>query len=315
VAAKLSVVVTIVDGGAPLRRCLRALADQRGAPPLEVIVPYDDSVAVDGVQSDFPYFRFLALGRVATQAPPRSFSGQHELFDRRRAAGLAASTGDLVAILEDRGVPRLDWAATAAALHGKISAAAIGGAIGNGSDGLLQCAVYLCDFGRYQPPCVAGPANALSDVNVCYTRRAVELTRTVWNERYHEPLVHRALARAGETLVLAPELVVDEKRDHLEIVPLCRERIAWGKLYGEIRMRGRPWIERALRAADAPLLPELLIYQIVKDRFSKGTLSSRVLFAMPAVVVLTIAWSIGEMLGYLSAGATPGVLPRRVEDA
>jgi hypothetical protein len=41
---RLSVVVTIVDAGDALVRCLAALARQQGAPDLEVIVPWDETV-------------------------------------------------------------------------------------------------------------------------------------------------------------------------------------------------------------------------------------------------------------------------------
>ena len=110
----LSVVVTIVEGGEALRRFLGALRAQADGPPLEVIVPFDASAgSVAGLSREFPEYTFLDLGAVPTTRAPETASGQHELYDRRRAAGLAAARGDLVAILEDRGIPRPDWSRTA----------------------------------------------------------------------------------------------------------------------------------------------------------------------------------------------------------
>ena len=40
----LSVVVTIVDGGATLERCVEALHQQTGTVPLSVLVPFDNTV-------------------------------------------------------------------------------------------------------------------------------------------------------------------------------------------------------------------------------------------------------------------------------
>ena len=153
----LSIVVTIVDGGAVLSRCLEALASQNDPPPMEVIVPYDDTVTgMAPVMARFEAFVFVSLGNLPAGAPKAGPGGQHELFDRRRAAGLAVANGDIVAILEDRGVPRSDWASAAARLHGELGHAVIGGAIENGLDRMLNWAVYFCDFGRYQLPFAAG---------------------------------------------------------------------------------------------------------------------------------------------------------------
>src|SRR5262245_36869929 len=100
---RLSVVVTIVDAGDALERCLTALQRQQGSIELDVIVPWDETVAeVASITARFPAFRFPAMGAVSTARPSQSAAGQHELFDRRRATGLRAASGQLVAIVEDR---------------------------------------------------------------------------------------------------------------------------------------------------------------------------------------------------------------------
>ena len=59
----LSIVVTIVDGGDVLRRFLEAMTSQDDPPPLEVIVPFDASVAETSNLGDrFPGVHFLDLG-------------------------------------------------------------------------------------------------------------------------------------------------------------------------------------------------------------------------------------------------------------
>ena len=65
-------VVTIVDGGATLDRCLGALNEQVGGPELEVIVPWDDSVqGIAELERRYSRFRFLALGRSTLSGPSR----------------------------------------------------------------------------------------------------------------------------------------------------------------------------------------------------------------------------------------------------
>jgi hypothetical protein len=297
----LSVVVTIVDGGETLVRCLAALASQEGAPPLEVIVPYDDSIPdVPAIARRFPAFRFLDLGLLPTSQPKTGAAGQHELYDQRRAGGLAAATGELVAIVEDRGVPRRNWAATAAALHDRLPHPAIGGAIENGRDRLLNWAVYFCDFGRYQAPFAPGPRQYVSDVNICYKRAALVRIEPVWRRRYHEPLVHRALIEEGGVLFLAPDLVVDQMRDGLRLGALLRERFAWGRLFATLRVRDTDAARRLLLLILSPVLPVVLLFRLARDRAAKRRCRTRFAAAAPMVFVLLCAWCVGEAAGYLA---------------
>jgi hypothetical protein len=294
----LSVIVTIVDGGETLARCLDALVRQLDPPDLEILVPWDESVpGIDAIAPRFPDARFLALGAVATARPAATAGGQHELFDRRRAAGLAAARGALVAIVEDRGAPRPDWAQTMAALHERLPHAAIGGAIENGRDAPLNWAVYFCDFGRYHLPFAAGPRTWVSDVNIGYKRRALDATADLWRERYHETTVHWALQRAGETLYLSPELVVDQFRDHLRLGALLGERFAWGRLFAYTRAREIGAARRAALAALAPCLPALLFIRHARTQLAAPT-RGRFLVASPLVLLLLAAWSLGEAAGY-----------------
>jgi GT2 family glycosyltransferase len=298
----LSVVVTIVEGGDALAACLLALANQHDAPPLEVIVPWDESVSdVAALAIRFPIVRFLALGHVPTAKPVTSAAGAHELFDRRRAAGLAAATGEIVAILEDRGVPRSDWAATMIKLHRELPHAVVGGAIENGRDTLLHWAVYFCDFGRYQRPFLAGTREWVSDVNIAYKRRALDATRAIWRERYHETSVHWALQRAGEELYLSPEAAVDQMRGQFPMRTLLSERYAWGRLFAYTRARESSAARRIMLAALTPLLPFVLLLRHGGLQFEKRVRFRTFLAAAPMVFLLLVAWGAGEAAGYLTA--------------
>src|SRR5437867_7886412 len=65
-APDLSVVVTVVEGGAALTRCLEALSAQRNAPAMEVIVPVDDTIhEVNELAPRFPDFHFVDMGTIA----------------------------------------------------------------------------------------------------------------------------------------------------------------------------------------------------------------------------------------------------------
>jgi hypothetical protein len=297
----LSVVVTIVDAGEALERCLGALDTQQNAPPIEVIVPWDESVpGVPHVAARFPRFRFVPMGRLSSAQTGSGDPDQHELYDRRRSAGLSAATGDIVAILEDRGVPRREWARAILEAHARLPHAVIGGAVENGRDRMLNWAVYFCDFGRYQLPLTPGPRDWVTDVNVAYKRRALEQTRTLWEQRYHETTVHWALARAGETLYLTPDVVVDQIRGELEVPSLLGERFLWGRLFAYTRARGRPVANRVLLAALTPLLPALLYIRLARLQLAKRRTLAHFLVGSPVVLLLLSAWSLGETVGYLT---------------
>jgi hypothetical protein len=298
----LSVVVTIVDGGEVLRNFLRALMTQQDPPSMEILVPYDDSVSeTASLASEFPSVLFPRMGTIKTERPIRSQAGQHELYDRRRAAGLAAARGSLIGLLEDRGWPRSDWARTAVRLH-REEHAVIGGAIEPGPGGLLNRAFYICDFGRYGLPFKSGPATWVSDVNVTYKRHVLDETRNLWQERFSEPIVHWAVLERGGTLYLSSELVVAHRRPPTTLPALLVERFHWGRLFGRIRAAHVGGARRAAYIASGPLLPPLLLVRHARTQYRKGHFA-RFLPAIPATAVLLVAWIAGEVWGYVTKRA------------
>lgn len=295
----LSVVVTIVSGGDVLRAFLEALGrqDGDGVPDLEVIVPWDASVADEGAMAaDFPDATFLELGPIDTERPKSTAAGQHELYDRRRAAGLAAARGELVAILEDRGIPRHDWAATVARLHRELPNRVIGGAIEGAPTGVLNWAFYVCDFGRYGLPFEQHTAEWVSDVNVSYKRSAVEDTRHLWRERFREPVVHWFLIERGEELILSPEQVVIHHRPRTTLGELLPERFHWGRLFGQIRAQHLPLWKRVLYSLLGPLIPPALIVRHGMTQMRQGRFL-RFLQAAPLAFLLLVFWTLGEVVG------------------
>jgi len=135
-APDLTVVVTVVEGGTALTRCLEALSAQIDAPAMEIIVPFDSTMQqVNDLASRFPDYRFMDLGAVVAPGIRANEFTRHILYDCRRTAGLKAALGRYVAMLEDRGWPRKDWARTMVSLHEQMPHAVIGGAIESGAVG------------------------------------------------------------------------------------------------------------------------------------------------------------------------------------
>jgi hypothetical protein len=297
---ELSVVVTVVEGGAALPRFLTALLQQDGAPSMEILVPLDATVGdLLPLQRDFPTVRFLDLGAVETARPSDSASGQHELYDRRRSAALRAATGGVVAILEDRGIPRADWAATAMRLHREHDYAVIGGAIEPAPSRLTDWALYVCDYSRYALPLPGAATDWVSDVNVTYKRRALESTRTIWSDRFHEPAVHWDLLKRGEVLFLSPDLRVDHHRLSKPLGRLVTERFHWGRLFGYIRGRHSSTGKRLVQLAASPVVPFVVLLRHARVHFRRGD-GLRFVAALPVLLLFLFAWTLGEAIGTLT---------------
>lgn len=301
---ELSVVVTVVEGGAALRRCLDALAAQEGGPTMEVIVPYDGAIAdVGQLGAEFPAFRFLDLGHLAPPSQRLDPFIEHELFDRRRAAGLDAAGGRLIGMLEDRGAPRSDWAAAMCEAHARRQVAAVGGGVVNVAPGAMNRALFVCDYGRHAPPFQEGEVEYLTDINICYRREALETVREIWRDRYQETAVNWALRDRGERLWLSAAPIVLHERGAAPISRTLSERLQWGRVFGI--QRGRRWSRpRAiLSAAAALVLPLLLLVRQTRRLRAGGASMRELLPTLGALATVIPAWALGEAIGYVQAAS------------
>jgi len=297
----LSIVVTIVDGGRYLRDFLHAVMAMKDAPPLEIIVPYDASIPdTKLLAAEFPHVKFLDMGVLVPTRPITSQGGQHELYDRRRAFGLGQATGEIVAMLEDRGHPSPDWASTLMRLHADLPNNVIGGAIEcRQPANLLHWAFYVTDFGRYGRPFKIGSVSWVSDVNVSYKRKALDDSRHLWAERFYEMIVHRYLMGRGEELYLSDKLVVNHARPPVTLRGLLRERLEWGILFGYVRTKQTNAMERLGLIFGSPLIAPVLVVRHGLIQAQKGR-GLRYLSALPYVVMMTMTWTVGEVWGYIT---------------
>jgi hypothetical protein len=299
----LSVIVTIVGGKEFLPRCLRQLEAQIQQKAIEILVPYDRSIAdVALLAAEFPRVIFVDCGVLETEAPPGSPAAAHELYDIRRAWGLRTARGSLVALLEDYEIPAENWVARLLAAH-QLPHGVIGGAVEHAGRGLLNWAVYFLDFGRYQLPLNEGPASYLTDVNISYKRAALELVRDLWARQYHEVTVHWALARQGVTLWQQPDIVVHQDRGRMSLGQTLAERFAWGRLFGVLRVRELTPVRRWGYVVLSPLIPAVVIGRLFRKVFGGRRCRLQFLAALPFIVLLSIVWCVGEVAGYVTGRA------------
>jgi hypothetical protein len=291
--------VTAVSGGPSLRRTLAALAGP-GRDWLEILVPLEAAHADRAaLAAELPGVSFPDVALPAGAATP-----EHERYDRRRTAGILASRGAVVAIVEDHGTPAADWPERVRDAHARLSHAAIGGVVGNGVASPFQDAAWLQDFGRYAPPQEAGPRAALTDVNASYRRDALFAARDAWEPSFHEPLVHAAIVRNGGTLWLDPSIVVTQMRPPLGLGAALAERVAWGRLFGQLRARVLRGPPRLLFALASLFIAPVLWWRLARLRRGRLPLG-RFVAATPWIAIMLVSWGLGEALGTFTGRYNP----------
>jgi len=284
-APGLSVVVVMLGGRGYLPRCLDALQQQVGVARPEIIVPCDGSVGdLAPLRRRYPEVQFLLVEGRRTYA---------EL----RAIGFHRARGTIIALTEDHCSPDPDWCQQILKLH-EAPHAAVGGAVDKGPDGIVNWAVYLCDFSRYMNPVVEGPSAYLTDCNVSYKRGALEPLAPLWVTEFHETTINWTLAGQGQSLWLSPRVIVRQQRG-LTLGAALTERYRFGRLFARTRVAATPWIRQPLYAAGALVLPFVLIARVARNVVAKRRARNRFVLALPAILLLNTVWALGELVGYL----------------
>jgi len=299
----LSVIVRIVSGTAFLEKTLCHLMPQIQGRPIQVIVPFVSET--DGIQElpqKFSHVLFVDMGTLQTAARRGTVAAAHEIYDRAISVGMHAAQGNVVALLEDDAVPAPDWCEQVLAAQ-RLPYEIFGGAIEQAGSGVLNWAVYFLDFGRYQLPLREGPVSYLSDVNIAYSRRALEAVRDGWSMRYNEVTVNWALARQGFVLWQRPQMIVRQDRGKLVLSDLLVERFWWGRLFASQRVRELSLFARLFYFCFSPLLPFVMLARVTKKVLSGKRHRAKLLAAFPSLVLLTFTWSLGEAAGYATGRA------------
>ena len=292
----LAVVVVVFGGPSYVPLCLAGLEQQQGVSTFDTVIPCDEGMdEVASLARRYPQVRFPRLSGRRTYA---------EL----RAAGLRATSSSVVAFTEDHCTPEPGWCAGLLAAH-RGAHAAVGGVVAKGADSSVNWAAYLCDFGRYAPPQKEGPVESLTDCNVSYKRKALDLISNVWAVEFHETAVHSALSERGETLWLAPDAVVRQQRS-VTLRSVLRERFEFGRLFASTRAEQLTLQGRFLYTAGAALLPGLLTGRIAAGALERGGNLASSLAALPTVLLLNTCWAAGEFVGYVTGVPGPSLRPQ-----
>jgi Glycosyl transferase family 2 len=290
----LSVVVGTTQGWPYVRRLVEALRPDAESLDLELIFVDASGRPAPAMTETGPNIRWLP-------------SNDDSVF-RLYAEGLRVARGDVVATTEDHALPHPGWCAAILAAHrDHPEAAAVGGAIENGSPGsLTNWASYFITQGPHMAPLGDRPVPVTTnEANVSYKRWAVENLDDNDGLGFMAILHNRRLVEAGAVLRVDDRIVVD----HFETVGIRNTSVIHfhnGRSISGFERRRGMTSEQWLRMGAALLLPLWRTSRAVRSGLAKGRMRRQLLASAPIALWLDYCGGVGHLVGYVAgAGDSP----------
>jgi GT2 family glycosyltransferase len=289
-APALSIVVVAYRAAATIERCLEALARQRIARPIEiVVVASGPDETADLVAEHHPGVRLV-------RSPARLYPGA------ARNLGIAAARSDLIGFVDADCVAAPDWAERVLAAQ-RAAPAVVGGTVDNGDpESAVGWAQFFCEFHQWMP---GTPAGAMSDIpTCCYSlgRSAFDRHGPFRTDGYcSDTAFNWRLGDAGDPPRLDPTIQVA----HIHATSFRRflaKQWMHGRAFARMRVAERSLSphRRAGLVILAPALPVLLWLRLLRRvLLERKRYRGRLVTAAPLVFVGLCCWSIGEAAGYL----------------
>lgn len=290
-APALSVVIASVNGWEVLGPTLRALDAQPGRDRIEIVVV--DAVGGDTrarIEAHRPAVELIAVeGRLP--------------IPRLRHLGVRHASGEIVAIVEDHGEVDPSWADAVLEAH-RGPWGAVGGAVENGRDGLVNWAVFFCEYTPYMGPVVEGPASDLPGNNIAYKRPHLLRHAHLLDEGKWESWINDRLRLDGIPLASTNTAVVRHIKP-FRLGYFLTQRFHFARSYAGMRRGDQSWPKRLIYGAGSMVLPALLLARVTRTALRKGRHMGWFAACFPLVALFLTVGALGEMVGYLfGAGAS-----------
>ena len=282
----VTVAVVSICSASHLARCLDALDRQENAPPFEVLVVYDPHLKdVPVLRQRYPGVRMVAN------------EGQRTPLELASRA-IREAAGEFILLTEDHCEPCSDWVRCLCEAQTE-DRAAVGGVVHSDAESSIDWAFYYVDFYRYVKPVLARPVPTLTVCNVAYRRTYLNQIKPLWKTIFHETAINDALRDRFGSLWITPKAEVKMRR-HVRLADALYERYAFGRLFGYTRMNFVSRSRCAYYTVFAPLLPFLLFSRMTIKALSRRHILAVFVRALPPLILMILAWSWGEWLGYVT---------------
>jgi hypothetical protein len=291
----LSVVVASVNGWDVLGPTLDALDAQPERDRIEVIV----------VEAVGEPVRMRLRGH---QPPVVLVESERLPIPRLRHLGVCRARGKVVAILEDHGRVAPDWAAVVLQAH-QGPWAAVGGAVENGQGGLLNWAVFFCEYTPYMRPVAEGETADLPGNNIAYKRPYLLRHAHVLQQGQWESWINDRLRADGVPIVSTNAMVVHHIKS-FRLGNFLLQRFHFARSYAGMRRVSQTPLRRLIYGVGSLALPGLLFARVTLTVLRKRRHLTRFALVWPLVALFLTVGAVGEMVGYLFG---PGASLEKVE--
>ncbi len=295
-ASALSIIIASVNGWEVLGPTLDALDAQPERSRMEIIV-------VDAVGGET---RQMLRERVPNVILVEVDEPERPSIPALRYRGVERSTSPIVAILEDHGMVEPTWASALLEAHRDTSVAAIGGAVENGRDGLVNWAAFFTEYTPYMSPVVEGEHGDLPGNNIAYKRpyllrHADELKDGRWESWINDKL------RADGVKIASTNAAVVRHIKPFAMGNFLVQRFHFARSFAGMRRADQSRSKRLVYGLGSLALPFLLMFRVIRTALNKGRHLPQFVASLPLIALFLVVGACGEMLGYFfGAGSSLG---------
>ncbi|MBA2642210.1 MAG: glycosyltransferase [Actinobacteria bacterium] len=285
-SSDLTVVVASVNGFPYLGECLEALERNAGEAHV-VVADWTDEPTRAHVRERWPDVQLLSFNEPAT-------------VPELRAAGIAAATSPFVAVIEDHCLATPGWADAIVTAH-RTGEHVVGGGVRNvKTQRVRDWAPFFCEYSAFMEPFPAGEVENLTGMNVSYDRQALAEIADLLGQGRWENDLHARLRDRGYRFWSVPEGVIEHAKD-FGFLEFASQRYHYSRSYAGMR-NGALGARRFAMALAAPLLVPLLSWRIARNARSKPGYGDAFRRSAPLVLLYTVIWAFGELVGYTLGG-------------
>lgn len=214
--------------------------------------------------------------------------------------GIVAARAPVVGLLSGHCVPSATWLDTAIALDLNKHVGYGGRIVNNPVSDRAGTAIHLLRYGSFAHFDAARTVPEIAADNAVYRRDAILACADLLPEGFWEPSFHARFRAVGDSLALAPDLVVTHVNRYTPST-FMRQRRRHGVHFGQSRARGartgRRWLMMLTSPAAFPIFATKITTQVLRDaRLKPGFWK-----AAPWLYLFMANWSLGEARGYAKA--------------